>query len=192
MIAVLTKTRWMLITLVILFASDRSLRAGDKPFMKYPITMGVERKIITDPTNGHKDIRFYVSVTNTHYLIDTEDLELTLLAFGEYDGRPNVNLRHHRQHKVLDRMLLNQKAKISVPHLETFLFESKLIKSGQADPNHVNHGVWYQGFLAIITDRKGHLIATKFSEQKWRDRYEEIKNIATNRDFPKRFTARLR
>ena len=107
-----TKVSWVLGACLLFLSGSLILQASDKPFMKYPITMGVERKIVVDPENGQKNLQFFVSITNTHYLIDTEDLELTLLAFGEYDGRPNVNLRDHRQYKVLDRMLLNQKAKL--------------------------------------------------------------------------------
>ncbi|MFT5124410.1 MAG: hypothetical protein ACI9TH_003700 [Kiritimatiellia bacterium] len=163
-----------------------SYLAAEEPFMKYPIEMQVERKILDDPETGHKNLQFYISVTNKHGVIDLPDLDLTILATGHYDGSPNVLLKDTRQYKVLDRMLLNQQSKITLPSRTKLYLKSEILKSGIGNPNHINFGVWYNGYVVALQDSHGNVIASSYSARRLYGRFKDLKAIPANSDFPKK------
>jgi hypothetical protein len=160
--------------------------SAEKPFMKYPIAITMERKSLDDTKSGHKNLQFLISIANTHGVIDLMDLKLTLLIVGTYDGSPNILLKDRRQHKVLDRMLLNYQSKISLPSASEIHVESEILKSGIGDPNHINHGVWYDGYIVAVQDKEGNIVAHAASENRLRERFKDLKKTPSNRDFLKK------
>ncbi len=160
--------------------------SAEKPFMKYPIAIKMDRKTPDDTKSGRKNLQFFISIANTHGVIDLMDLDLTLLIVGAYDGSPNILLKDKRQHKVLDRMLLNYQSKISLPSASEIHVESEILKSGIGDPNHINHGVWYDGYIVALQDKEGNIVAHVASENRLRERFKDLKKTPSNRDFLKK------
>ena len=172
----------LLLTLCLLRASgwtQETKAKTDEPkgsFLQHRLQIEVEQEQV--PVEGGKvGLQLNVKVINKEHLIVYKDLEIQSIVAGRYGG-PKKRLQGRKE-----RMVLNQTERFNLEAGKSFIFESRIMESGRGDPEHPHYGVFYEGYLVVVKDSFGKIVASDCNFAPLSGRYPEIKDVPEGEDF---------
>jgi len=141
------------------------------------VNVKIESKevIIEDAERDTKHLQFEVTLNNREFISNAPGLTLHLLVFGKYKLK--------KAPETL-RMVLNQKATIDMEANKDVTWKSEIMYSGKGQPDHMNYGILYMGYLIVLTDKEGHEVDQVNTMRVFYSNYDRIKDVASGQDFP--------
>lgn len=166
--------------MTLVLASVLAVKAQDledfKPKPDTPnIKLSAKEIIIEDAERKTKHLQFEVSLENREFLAKAPGLTIHLLVFGKYQ---------YRSHQRELRMVLNQTQQVDLKAHENLTWKSDIMYSGKNQPEHINYGIKYMGYLVILTDKNGNEVQHVSTMQPFYQSFSRLKKVPSGQDFP--------
>jgi len=139
-------------------------------------------QVIEDKETEKKNLQFQVKVASKEQLFDNKSLKVSLMVIGR---------SKKKSEQTHLRMLLNEVKIIHLDAGEKFKFTSALIKSGEGDPEHINHEIFYVGYIVVLENEKGEVIKRITTNKKFFDRLAYVRKTKTNENFVNVITSKI-
>jgi hypothetical protein len=164
-----------ILPLLVLLAGPLRAQTG-KSFLDHKLEVTVMEEVV--PEGGEKQgLRLHVKVTNKEHVIDYKNLKLHILVSGKYGG-PKKELT-----RSVERMVLNHQETFNLDAGKVFAHSTPLMASGRDNPEHVNYGVFYQGYVVVVLDPFDKIVGMDTNHTPFGERYRDVRETAEGTDY---------